>query len=218
MHYRIKGLWVFMPWIILLPSFLINIAIAYFVDEPIYTGGIASIFFFMLFVGIISLVQTFPFALGLSVRRTDYFWGTAIMAAIISTASSIALFLLSFIESKTTDGWGLKLHYFHLPYVNDGTAIEQVWIYMMAMMHLFFLGFLTSSIFRRFGRSGMYILTAVGLVICSICGFMITYNQWWGSIFNWFASHTAFGLALWTMPLTAIYAVLSFLMLRKSTV
>lgn len=218
MHYRDKWLWLFTPWIILLSSFLVNIVVASFIQEPIYTGGLISLFVYMLVIGILTLAQTFPFALGLSQRRTDFFIGTSLMAILTSAAFALLLFLLSVTESKLTGGWGLGLHFFHLPYLNDGTVIEQLLIYFLGMLHMFFLGFVVSSIFRRFGRSGLFISSAVMFILYSISGLVITYNHWWGHLFNWFAEHTAFGLALWSLPLTILYAFLSFLMLRRSTV
>jgi len=218
MHYKDKWFWLFMPWIILLSSFLVNLVIAIFMQEPMYTGGLVSIFIYMFVIGIIILVQTFPFALGLSLRRTDYFFGTSLMAVVTSAGFSLLLFLLSIVETQFTPGWGVQLHYFHLPYLNDGTVLEQLWIYFMIMLHMFYWGFVISSIFRRFGRSGLFIFAAVMFILYSVAGLLMTYYQWWVDLFNWLASHTAFELALWSMPLTVLYALLSFWMLRKSTV
>ncbi|WP_440961962.1 hypothetical protein ACN6KS_10565 [Paenibacillus nitricinens] len=218
MHYKDKWFWLFMPWIILLSSFLVNLVIACFMQEPMYTGGLVSIFIYMFVIGIIILVQTFPFALGLSIRRTDYFFGTSLMAVITSAGFSLLLFLLSIVETKLTPGWGVQLHYFHMPYLNDGTVLEQLWIYFVIMLHMFYWGFVISSIFRRFGRSGLFIFAAVMFIVYSVAGLLMTYYHWWGDLFNWFVSHTAFEIALWSMPLTVLYALLSFRMLRKSTV
>ena len=218
MHYRDKWLWLITPWIILFSSFLVNIVIAFFLNKPMYTGGLVSIFIYMMVTGIIILIQSFPFALGLSIRRTDYFFGTSLMAIIISAAFALLLFLLSITESKLTGGWGLQLHYFHLPYLNDGTVIEQLLMYFMLMVHMFYLGFIISSIFRRFGRNGLFVFAAAMFIIYSVCGLLLTYNQWWGNLFAWFSGHTAFELALWSIPLTALYALLSYLLLRRSTV
>lgn len=218
MHFKDKWLWLFMPWLILLSSFFVNVIIAFFIDEPMYTGGLASLFIYMLIIGSVVLVQTFPFALGFSQRRTDYFIGTSFMAIIISAVFSLLLFLLSITEGNLTGGWGLELYFFHLPYLNDGTGIEQLWMYFVSILHMFYSGFIISSIFRRFGRNGLIIFAAVIFILISVCTLLITYNQWWGHIISWITDHTAFELALWTMPLTILYALLSFGMLRRSTV
>lgn len=218
MHFKDKWLWLFMPWLILLSSFFVNVIIAFFIEEPMYTGGLASIFIYMLIIGSVVLVQTFPFALGFSQRRTDYFIGTSFMAIIISAVFSLLLFLLSITEGNLTGGWGLELYFFHLPYLNDGTGFEQLWMYFVSILHMFYSGFIISSIFRRFGRNGLIIFAAVIFILISVCTLLITYNQWWGHIISWITDHTAFELALWTMPLTILYILLSFWMLRRSTV
>lgn len=218
MHFKDKWLWLFMPWLILLSSFSVNVIIAFFIDEPMYTGGLASLFIYMLIIGSVVLVQTFPFALGFSQRRTDYFIGTSFMAIIISAVFSLLLFLLSITEGNLTGGWGLELYFFHLPYLNDGTGFEQLWMYFVSILHMFYSGFIISSIFRRFGRNGLFIFAAVMFILISVCSLLLTYNQRWGHIISWITDHTAFELALWTMPLTILYALLSFGMLRRSTV
>ena len=74
--------------------------------------------------GIMSLTDTFPFALGFGVRRTDYVLGTTVMAVEVSAVTAVLWLLCSLLEI-VTGGWGIELHYFHLPYFNDGSLIEQ---------------------------------------------------------------------------------------------
>ena len=130
MHWRNKTSWLFTPVLILGSSFLVNIVVAKLIDETdkFYSGGITSIFIYMLVIGSVSLVQTFPFALGLSVRRTDYFIGTAIIAFIICLIIAIMLCLLAYLEADVTNGWGVKLHFFNLPYMSDGSAFQQIFV------------------------------------------------------------------------------------------
>lgn len=217
MHLRDKWTWCFIPAIVLFSSFIINITIGFFVEEPIYTGGLLSLFIFTMITGIITLFQSFPFALGLSIRRTDYFWGTLVVISLISALMAVSLLLLSFLETST-GSWGVDVHYFHLPYLNDGTIAEQFIIYFASLLFFFFLGFFISSIYRRFGRIGFFTFCLSFLLLSTICAFLLTYNQWWMDIFQWIAQHTAFQLAVWSLPATAITASLSYLLLRKSTV
>lgn len=217
MHFRDKWTWLFIPAIVLFSSFLTNLIIGFFMDEPIYTGGIISLFIYMLVSGIISLSQSFPFALGLSIRRIDYFWGTVAVASLISALMAVLILLLSLVETST-GAWGVDVHYFHLPYLNDGTIAEQIIIYFAALLLFFFLGFFISSIYRRFGMAGLLTFGLFFLLLSTVCAFVFTYNQWWSAIFHWIAQHTAFQLALWSIPATVIFASLSYLLLRRSTV
>jgi hypothetical protein len=73
-----------MPWLILGLAFVVNLAIFALVPdppagEPKVTGAILSIYVFMLIAHLQSMTQVFPFALGLSVTRRDFFAGTSLL-------------------------------------------------------------------------------------------------------------------------------------------
>ncbi|MHC0036416.1 hypothetical protein [Pseudoneobacillus sp. C159] len=79
MYLRDKWAWFFIPTIILTSVFILNFIVSLFIsnDEKFYTGGISYIFVYMLVMGIIVVTQTFPYAIGMSVRRTEQIisWG-----------------------------------------------------------------------------------------------------------------------------------------------
>ncbi|TMV46618.1 hypothetical protein FE783_25240 [Paenibacillus mesophilus] len=220
MQLRDKFFLIYMPWIVMLSSFLVNIFVGVLLDgkTTIYTGGIMSIYCYMFVAGILILVQTFPFALGLSVRRTDFFWGTTAVVAGVSVLSAIALFLFAFVESNLTNGWGVDVHFFHLPYLNDGSAAAQIWIFFSILLNMYFLGFLISSVYRRFGKAGMWVGSIVSILLFSAGTLVCTYYGWWGGIFGWLIGYTAFELALWMFAGAVLYALISYLLLRKATV
>ena len=122
MHSRDRLTWFFLPWIVVGSSFTVNVFIALLLGSKtaIYTGGLSSIYIYMLSVGAITVGGTFPFALGFSTRRRDYFLGTIAQAIAVSAAWAILLWLLSFIEDKLIRNWGVDLHFFHLPYLSNG--------------------------------------------------------------------------------------------------
>jgi hypothetical protein len=217
MHARDKFSWYLLPWIILSSSFIINLIISFFVETPIYTGGIGSIYVYMFVAGIIVAAQTFPFALGFSVRRTDFFLGTMGFAILISAVNTLFLLLFSFIERQTS-WWGSDLHFFNLPYLNDGGAAVQFWIHFSIFMNLFLSGFLINCIYRRIGRSGLFIFFTGVFAIITVGSYICTYNNWWVGIINWIIGHTAFELSLWLFPFIAAYALISYLLLRRATV
>ncbi|RAP78396.1 hypothetical protein [Paenibacillus montanisoli] len=220
MYARDKWGWFYLPWIILLSSFLVNLIIAAFLpmDEKIVTGGLMSIFIYMMVAGILSMFQTFPFALGMSVRRHDFFMGTMLMITLISIGISVILCLLSFIEGDVIDGWGVRLYFFHLPYISDGGILSQLVIYFSVMLNLYMIGFLWASLHRRFGKSGVYVLAIAGLIIITLLLYMANYFEWWPSIRDFFIGFTALDIALWLLPITVCLSVGSYLLLRRATV
>lgn len=169
----------------------------------------------MFIMGIMSLTDTFPFALGFGVRRTDYILGTTVMAVEVSTLTAVLWLLCSLLEI-VTGGWNIELYYFHLPYFNDGTLIEQFWVYFVLLTNMYFLGFVVGSISQRFGRVGTVIFVLTVLLLLSLFSLVWTYFRWWDAFFAWFSQFTAFELALGLLPLTVLYLLASYLLLRRA--
>ncbi|MDR7075813.1 hypothetical protein J2Y03_000801 [Neobacillus niacini] len=219
MYSRDKWAWFLIPNIILFSVFLLNFIVSLIIssDEKIYTGGVSYIFFYMLVMGIMVVVQTFPYAIGMSIRRTDYFLGTVVMAVAVNILFGIMLVVLSVIENAT-NGWGGRVHFFHFPYLNDGSLLEQLTMYVILLINLFFIGILISSTARRFGAKGLIIVIISVLLISSVVALFVTYYGIWLDIFQWFASYTAVQIAYWLILPTLLYMLLSFVLLRRATV
>ncbi|MCU6339498.1 hypothetical protein KW823_23575, partial [Enterobacter quasiroggenkampii] len=69
-------MWFLAPWcFVLLPSFLINVLIGYLLqpEQGYYSGGVVSIFIYLLILGIVAVTQNFSFAFGINIRRKDYY-------------------------------------------------------------------------------------------------------------------------------------------------
>ncbi|OZB96702.1 hypothetical protein [Paenibacillus sp. XY044] len=217
-HLRDKWVWMYVPWVVMLFSFAVNLVIGVLTrgEEPINSGGVVTIYVYMFVAILIVQAQTFPFALGLNIRRTDYFVGTTAMALLVSAVSSVLLLGLGTIE-QLTNAWGVQLHYFHLPFLKEVSPLGRLGIYFIVMTHMFFMGFVISSIFRRFGRIGMFVFFIALIVLSSIGSFAMTYYGLWLDFFRWIGVHYM-NLFLWMIPLTLIYALLSYLLLRRATV
>ncbi|WP_127532302.1 hypothetical protein [Paenibacillus kobensis] len=221
MQLRKKLLVFAMPWLILGSSFVVNLLIAMTSPMPdgegFYTGGIASIFVYLLIQGIITPIQTFPFTLGLGIHRSDYYWGTALATTYILFLFSLGLFLLSIIEGTWTDHWGVDLHFFDLPYWSDGSLLNRWWNPFALLLNQFWLGFMISSFFKRFGKTGMLIATIASIVIGTLGLYIVSYQNWWPSIGEWFSNRTMAEITLWTLPVTFVFAALSKLFVRRTT-
>jgi len=219
MHSRGISIWFLLPSVLLI-QFLATLIVILIIllfggTTPFYPGGLVAICTLMFLLGIMSLNDTFPFALGFGVRRTDYVLGTTVMAVAVSAVAAVLWLLFSLLES-VTGGWGVELHYFHLPYFNDGSLIEQFWVYFVVLANMYFLGFVIGSIYQRFGRASTLIFLLIVFLLMSIFSFVWAYLRWWGAIFHWFSQFTAFELALLLLPLTAFYLLVSYLLLRRA--
>jgi hypothetical protein len=141
--------------------------------------------------------------------------------------------------------WGMGLHFFHLPFFNDGSplrqfcwsyyrdmacaqsdhnyfrggsSLQQFWVYFVLLLFMYLLGLLLGSIYQRFGFVGEYIFFGIAFLFLSVFALLSTYWHWWGTIAGWFAQQTAAALGLWLVPLIAIFALVSYALLRKATV
>jgi hypothetical protein len=220
MYTRNNLIFFFGPWMGLLVQFLATLIVVLIIllfggETPFYPGGLIAVCAIMFYVGIVTVNDTFPFALGWSCRRTDYVLGSTVMAVVVSAVTAVLWLLCSLLES-VTGGWGVELHYFHLPYFNEGSLIEQFWVYFVVLANMYFLGFVIGSIYQRFGRANTLIFLLIVFLLISIFSFVWAYLRWWGAIFQWFSQYTAFELTLGLLPLTAFYLLASYLLLRRA--
>ena len=220
MHSRNSLVWFFVPWFVLLISLAVNLIIGLLLagKSAVYTGGLSSIYVFMFIEGIVSLRDTFPFAIGFSVRRIDYVLGTFLMLLVSGLVTALLLLLLALIEGNVIINWGVNVHFFHLPYLNDGSPIEQFWVYFVPLVHLYLLGFIVGCVYRRFGGTGLWIFLGVAFLLITTFIFLGAYLSWWGELFAWLRQYTAFEIACGLVPPTLIYALVSFALLRKATI
>lgn len=209
--------WFAIPWFIIGANFLINliIALSLELDESINTGAITSIFIYTLVAGVITIKETFPFAMGLSIRRKDYFFGTAVTALVVNVISALALAIMSVIE-EATNGWGVRLHLFKIQFLNDFSLIGTFGIYLIVLLHMYFLGFTISSLHRRFGGVSMYIFFASLLLIGTIGSYTFTYFGLWGGLLDWII-HQYMDLFWWMVPMVVVYLVAAYGLLRRAT-
>lgn len=219
LYFRDKFSYFYLPWIIVILSFLVNLVIGILLknNEGIYSGGVISIYIYMFVIGITALSQMFHFSLGLNVRRTDFFNGTVQYFVLFSAIAAVALTILSVIELRTVN-WGVNVYFFDLPYVNDGSLLEQWLTNFILMLDFIAAGLIISSVFRRFGKNGLYTLFIVLFLLLSIGIYLTTYYQWWVDIFQWVSRYTMFELTLWTLPGLIILFLLSYHLIRRSEV
>lgn len=175
-----------------------------------------SIYFFMLTLGIIVIPMNFSFLLGFGVRRKDYFWGTVTWFTVNMLAASIVLTILREIE-KATSGWGTGLGFFNLPFINDLSGLEFLALNFVTFMFFCISGFLLPSIVRRYGGLVLAGLCVLLIIILGVAGVLVTYFEQWDEIGRFFVTYQTD--SIWFLiPFTVVFALISYLLLRKSTV
>lgn len=219
-----------MPWAILLTIFVANVAIwalimaglnesadrAKVADGFQWSGASTFIFVYMMVVAIQSINATFPFALGLSVTRRDYALGAGVSFVALAGIFATGLAILAAIE-EATGGWGLGGRMFTAVYFGDGTWYERYFIFFAAMLFFFFVGSSIAAIYVRWKSLGVTVFfVALGFVLIGI-GALLTVTDTWLTLGEWILGNGWVGNYAWSLVITAIAAVATYLLLRKAT-
>src|SRR5215831_13747633 len=105
--------YVALPWGVMAFSFLVNLVIALLVPSDAhgyYTGGLVTIYAFLLVAGALSMARSLPFGLMLGISRRTYYAGTALLIAMLGISYGLALAALQVIE-RASGGWGAQIHF-----------------------------------------------------------------------------------------------------------
>lgn len=218
-HLRDKFSAFLLPLIILGISFIINLIIALILDTPVFSGGVSSLYVYLFVAGIIGTAQTFTFSLGFSIRRKDYYWGTLVYHVGVGLIFAVMLILLSLIEGDWLGGWRTDLYFFHLPYLSDGGVLTQLFINFVLTQLMLSFGFAIASLFRRFGRNGLYAAFLLLIVVITVFSFLMTYYNMWSKIIDWLSKDVPSALQIaWALvPVIVVMWLMSYLWIRRAT-
>lgn len=211
--------WLYIAFIILGVSFLFGLTIGVLIpgNETILITGFSYILVYMFVLGVAGFNQTFAYAMGMSVRRTDYFISFSLTGLRSSLLFAILYIVLAMVE-HVTQSWGNTLIFFKFPYLNDGNILEQLVVYFLVFVNFFFLGLFIAIFSKRYALKGLLILGLALFFSITLAVLLITYYQAWMDLLQWFAQHTAFQLSIWLIPLSLLYAIISFLIIRRTAV
>src|SRR5262249_3548893 len=189
--------YVALPWGILAFSFLINLAIGAMAPPPqggIYTGGLVSIYVFLLVCGSLSMTRELPFGLMLGISRRVYYLGTALLVLALGIVYGLALTVLQAIE-RASGGWGQSLHFFRVPWIMDGPWY-QTWASSFVLLVLFFLyGMWYGLVYRRWGVVGLVTFIVAQMLVALAVVAVVTLTHNWPPFGHFFTSVQASALA-----------------------
>ena len=189
-HLVDRMMYLAVPWAILAFSFLINVAIAVMAPRPaggIYSGGVVTIYVFLLIAGVLSMTRELPFGLMLGVSRRSYYLGTALLVLALGIAYGLALTALQALE-RASGGWGLSLHYFQVPLIMDGPWY-QTWVTSFVLLVLFFLyGMWYGLVYRRWNLFGLLTFAAAQVLVAVAVAALVTLTHSWTAFGHFFTT------------------------------
>ena len=209
-------------WGVLGLTFLVNFAIYAMIPTTThptgnYTGALITIYIFMAIIGVGAATKFLPFAFTLGVSRRTYYLGTMALVLGLCLLYSGMLTVLWWVEGLT-NGWGLQLHFFRVPWILDGPWY-QAWITSFALLSLVFLvGLWLGLIYRRFGLSGSVVAYGILTLIVVAAVMLITWQGAWPAFGSFLVNLdilTASGLVL---LVGVVVAAGGYLTIRRITV
>lgn len=212
--------YVAVPWAILAFSFLINLAIAAMAPRPpggIPSGGLVTIYVFLLICGVLSMTRELPFGLMLGVSRRSYYLGTALLVLALGLAYGLALAALQAIE-RASGGWGLSLHYFQVKWIMDGPWY-QTWVTSFVLLVLFFLyGMWYGLVYRRWNLFGLLTFAAAQVLAALAIAAAVTLTHSWAAFWHFFTTVQAPALAGVLAALAIALGLGGFCTIRRVTI
>ncbi len=124
-----------------------------------FTGALVtisiSIYIFMVVIGLQAATRFLPFALTLGESRRTYYLGTVLLIVALCALYASLLTVLWAVEGAT-NGWGLQLHYFRVPWILDGPWYQVLVTNGVLLALVFLFGLWCGLIHRRFGLSARW--------------------------------------------------------------
>ncbi|WP_349898545.1 ABC transporter permease [Parafrigoribacterium soli] len=181
-----------------------------------YSGATWYIFVYMLVVAIQAIARTFPFALGLSVTRRDFYLGTSLAFVIFSVIYGCGLTLLSYLEDWT-GGWGVGGRMFTAVYYGSGPFWQRLFIFVSIFLFFFFVGMASATLYVRWKATGLLSFGAVLLALGVGLIALATWSHSWERVGEWFATSGSVGVVAWMLAPTVLAAVVGYFVLRRAT-
>ncbi|MFI7428692.1 ABC transporter permease [Micromonospora sp. NPDC049836] len=208
------------PWAIMGISLGTNLLIFASIDEAApgknTTGGLASLYIVCALVAAASITQVFPFALGMGVTRRTFYLATTIVNLVQAVAYGVLLYLLNLVEGAT-NGFGIQLRFFRVPYVDVSNDLLQIAVYAVPFLFLNFLAIFVAVWYVRFGTNGLFATGAVAILVIGLLIALITWQGWYGDIWQWLSSqHQASLLVGWPALLAAMAGLGGMVAIRRA--
>ena len=218
------------PWIIVGAAFVITVIISAIItyatgstpnspeamEGQRYSWAVLAPQWYLIVVAVQAIGMTFPFALGFSVTRRDFYLGTSLLFVLISAFNAAAFALLTQVE-KLTNGWGMGAHMFNALWFGiDGWWVDLL-SYFSMQLFIFFLGASVATIYMRWRMPGMLVfwVSLAALVLGALA--LITFTNSWPGVAAWFVAQGIAGFFSWLFIPTLFAATCGFLVLRKAT-
>ena len=158
-----------------------------------YVGALSAIYILLLVAGALSIARQLPFALALGVSRRSFYAGTALLAAALAATNGLALTMLQLVE-RGTGGWGLRLHFFRVPYLLAGPWYLSWLTSFVGLALMLTWGMWFGIVYRRWNVIGLLSFVAVQALALTAVLVIIGGADDWRRVGHFFTTLTIGGL------------------------
>lgn len=211
-----------LPWAVLAFAFVVCLAIfgslhANGIEGHYYAGGIATIFVFWFIAGLLTTTRSLPFGLTLGVTRRTYYSGSVSLGITLGAIYGLVLTILQAIE-RATDGWGLRMHFFRVPYLLDGPWYLTCLTASTGLALLYCYGMWFGLVYRRWNLAGLLTFIAAQIIVVAVGALAAASSDGWHDIYQFFTTISTTGFTGLLAALTAALVLGGLSTARRLTI
>ncbi|QOV40815.1 ABC transporter permease [Streptomyces ferrugineus] len=181
------------------------------------TGGLVSLYAIAISMATFSVTQIFPYALGMSVTRRDFYLAWSLLALAQSVAYALVLCLLRAVE-QATGHWGMGMRYFDLSFMDDANPVLLLLGYAVPMLVVTHFGILLGTVHLRWGTTGVLASLTLTMTALGLAAALITWTRQWHTIGHWLLDQPPTALlAGWPVLVAAAFAGGGYTLIRRAT-
>lgn len=186
-------------------------------DGVTTTGGVVSLCGGAIGMATVSVTQIFPYALGMSVTRREFYLAWSLLAVVQSVVYALVLCLLRAVE-QATGYWGWGMRFFDLPFMDDANPVLLLLGYAVPMLAVTHLGILLGTLYLRWGTAGVLASLTLTFTALGLAAVLITWTRQWHAIGRWLLDQSPTALlAGWPVLVAAAFAVGGYRLIRRAT-
>jgi hypothetical protein len=171
----------------------------------------------MAVIGVQAATKFLPFAFTLGVSRRTYYLGTVLLVVGLCAVYGAVLTVLWWIEGLT-NGWGMQLHFFRVPWILDGPWYQVLITNFVLLSLVFLFGLWLGLIYRRFALLGSIVFYCAVSLIVVVAVMIITWQQAWPQVWNFLVNLDILAASGILAVLAAVVGLGGFLTIRRITV
>jgi hypothetical protein len=141
------------------------------------SGYLIGFFLYFAVQGMQTIGRSLPFGLTLGASRRSFYSGTALLGMALALVFGLVLTALQAIE-RATDGWGLSLHFFRVPYLLNGPWYATWLTSAVALFALFVYGMWYGILYSRWGLLGTLAFIGVQALVVAAWVVVVSFEHW----------------------------------------